>query len=877
MRGKLGLGVVVALFALLAAPAPAAQDDDDVDWNPWSHQCSLSLVIDEQGTASITLVIQVEKSSDVRPKEVEQALNKVFGDSLRDVRRQKISGVTSVTARAEKVFPPEDGVIEGDLDLSPLAELLQAKGLERLDVSIMAMPRGPSLEDLQRLRPKHYHVSTASPEPVHFVLDHRPPEWTRPAGILAGLFLVPIGLVFWRRWAALRAAGDPAVAWYRFWRWVHWITLGTWGVWLTGMAVLRGRELFLFSLPGTGGYAIDWIVTLAPPWLVMLLCGAVSQEVFARLSKADITKTEILRRTASGLAVKLIPLLLVLVGLWALIEQRHQAAVAWLFAAWGVRMAGAWLASGQQSLTPHAVTTGELRDRIFTMARQAGVILKQLYILPTGKMRQANAFALRGQSVIITDHLLQSLSRREVDAIAAHELGHLKYRHHTWLLAIVLGVLFVGPMIWGPILPIALLGSSLRYLPVGLVLALVIFYFVSRRFELQTDSYAAWLTGDPEALITGLIRVHKLNLMPMRWGKWEEGLLTHPSTDRRLEAIARHNGISRQRLEELVNETQTGADQPLSETYGLPQELSGQDLIFSTALKLKYRKRIGRAHLAAVLLVPGLFAAGAWWAGLTGPVVWGVLACGLILTGLTVIVLDNYSPLWAYSEVRRRLNENMKSQGLDSAAAGGIFVGFAPDSSLKLYEGYTNWDFGFLFLQADRLCYVGEQTRFALRRDQVTSTYLGPSFPRWWPSSVLYITWVDQGRGGTFNLRSGEARSMRQMGRETLALEQLLRRWQSGDSQVTEPSNIPPGLTELASPAIGEVTAAPLQALRKPPAWLRDSGLIFLLGIALSVLLGLPLRPDEGGIGWYTPAVAFVTFWVLRLPLLTDRRFWKST
>src|SRR5262249_34837083 len=185
----------------------------------------------------------------------------------------------------------------------------------------------------------------------------------------------------------------------------------------------------------------------------------------------------------------------------------------------------------------------------------------------------------------------------------------------------------------------------------------------------------------------------------------------------------------------------------------------------------------------------------------------------------------------------------MKSRGMDPAASGGVFVGFAPDSSLKLYEGYTNWDFGFLFLEPDRLCYVGEQTRFALRRDQVTSLYLAPGFPRWCSSPVLYITWVDQERSGTINLRTGDARSMRQMGRETQALEQTLQRWPGGDSSGTKsPAERPPALAGLSSPAIGEVTAAPLQALRKPSAWLRDSGVIFLLGFALSVLVGLPLR-----------------------------------
>jgi Zn-dependent protease with chaperone function len=910
------LGAVIAVFALLAGPAGAAQDDGkDADWDTPSNTCHLSLGIFEGGTATVSLAIPLQKPSDLRLEQIEQALAKALGASLRNVRRNQSPNLVTIIGRAEKAFPPTDGRIEGDLDMARLAELLHPMSVDQIDVSITDMLTPVRTLSSMRMRTWQYEISTASPQPVHFVLADRPAGLTRAAGILAGLFLAPIAIVLGRRWAVLRAADlEPALAWYRFWRWVHWITLGTWVVWLTVVAALRDNESLPLSLGGVAGFAaVQWIVMVVPPWIVMLVCSAVSQDVFARLTKAELTKREILQRASAGIAARLLPLLLAAIGIGSVLQGGYQTGILWLAAALIVRIVGSRLALPGQGLAPHAVTTGELRDRIFTLARQAGVALKQLYILPTGKMPQANAFAMRGGNVIITDHLLQSLSRREVDAIAAHELGHLKFHHPTWLLGIFFAVI-LAPIFWEPLLPYWWQMSWLRYVPVSLVLALVGLYFVSRRFEYQTDSYAAWLTGDAEALITGLIKVHKLSLLPMRWGKWEEGLVTHPSTDRRLEAIARQNGISRQQLQEIVDRAdltprppslrgngeevllpsplwggaggEVGHPQDPSAPYSLPQHLSGKEVIFSTALKSKYLMRIARTFFAAVLLVPGLVAAAAWWGGLTGPAQWGALAGGVILTAAVVVVLTNYLPLWAYGEVRRRLSEKLNAQGIpplylppasggDTEGGGGIFVTLAPDSEPRLYEGFTNWDFGFLFLLADRLYYVGEQTRFALRRDQVPSLHLGGGIPRWWPAPHLYLTWKDPERGteGTFNVRPGQVRSMRQLRRETQNLEHTLRHWLEERPAADE---IPSALADLSSPAIGEVTSAPVQTLLRPQAWLRESGLVFLLGIALSVLLGLPLRPEEGGIAWYTPIVAVLAIWVQKLPLLMGRRFRKN-
>src|SRR5258706_53892 len=81
----------------------------------------------------------------------------------------------------------------------------------------------------------------------------------------------------------------------------------------------------------------------------------------------------------------------------------------------GVVLAGAvfvsrigllWLQLRAMGIAPHAVTAGPLRDRIFGLAGQAGVRLQQLYVVPMARGRMANAFAVRGNLVVLTDYLL---------------------------------------------------------------------------------------------------------------------------------------------------------------------------------------------------------------------------------------------------------------------------------------------------------------------------------------------------------------------------------------------------------------------------------------------------------------------------------------
>jgi hypothetical protein len=84
------------------------------------------------------------------------------------------------------------------------------------------------------------------------------------------------------------------------------------------------------------------------------------------------------------------------------------------------------------------------------------------------------------------------------------------------------------------------------------VLTLLIRYFLSRRFEYSADEFATLVTGAPEAMITALVKVSKMNLMPIYWGAWDEQLATHPATIRRANAIAKRHRIPGNRLQALL-------------------------------------------------------------------------------------------------------------------------------------------------------------------------------------------------------------------------------------------------------------------------------------------------------------------------------------
>ena len=146
------------------------------------------------------------------------------------------------------------------------------------------------------------------------------------------------------------------------------------------------------------------------------------------------------------------------------------------------------------------------------------------------------------------------------------------------------------------------------------MLGLTGFYFLSRHFENVADATAVRLTGDPEAQITGLLRISRLNFMPIQWGKLSESWLTHPSMVRRAQRIAAAGGMAPERLQEILFRCNAEAVQrdtvmptvPAEDRYAVP--VANDPEIIRGAVRHRAMAKLKLwALLAVYVLPPALF------------------------------------------------------------------------------------------------------------------------------------------------------------------------------------------------------------------------------------------------------------------------------
>lgn len=108
--------------------------------------------------------------------------------------------------------------------------------------------------------------------------------------------------------------------------------------------------------------------------------------------------------------------------------------------------------------------------------------------------------------LVLTDGLLEQVPRRQVQAVMAHEVGHVRHRHMIWLLICLLATLVLGQwclelmvfMAPGLFRDPAGLGAILQ-LVLLLGVVFVLFGWMSKRFERQADTFAVQhLSADVE-------------------------------------------------------------------------------------------------------------------------------------------------------------------------------------------------------------------------------------------------------------------------------------------------------------------------------------------------------------------------------------------
>jgi len=187
----------------------------------------------------------------------------------------------------------------------------------------------------------------------------------------------------------------------------------------------------------------------------------------------------------------------------------------------------------------------ELERSCRELAQRMGVRVRSFRSYPGRSERKATAVQLgvlpRLRYVLISDYLLDQLEPIEVDAVVAHELGHIRGRHLLLKLAAVAGVwALLAGLLSGfaysvrrptdALMPILLVLLVILAVPVGLV---IVQGLLGIRLEARADAAAADTVG-VRALAAALVRTAELNDTKSDPNWWQSIANQHPGLDDRL-------------------------------------------------------------------------------------------------------------------------------------------------------------------------------------------------------------------------------------------------------------------------------------------------------------------------------------------------------
>jgi hypothetical protein len=325
--------------------------------------------------------------------------------------------------------------------------------------------------------------------------------------------------------------------------------------------------------------------------------------------------------------------------------------------------------------------------------------------------------------------------------------------------------------------------------------------------------------------------------------------------------LADRAGIPPERLREILDRPGSGEDRypPLPALPGTSP--AADPRVFSLEFKRRTSARQAWTRLALEIAVPALVAylvRRQHWQG--SPLAAAYLA-GLVPAFLLPRLAVRSLAAGATRSLRRGIRDKLARDGLTPEAWDGMFVALSPHAGPRNYESFTVWDYGFLVLAGDRLCYLGDRTRFVLDRASVKDVSIGPGALGWRPRRV-YVTWRDgRGAGGVFNLVLSGRRWPWGSGAKADVLRRRLRDWLA---QLAPSSAVPPPLRDLPAPDFGAVASESLAKLASSSNLL---GLLVLrvpFAVVASFLLGLSFTGDGGAGGWYVLlTVALLQAWAV--------------
>ena len=189
--------------------------------------------------------------------------------------------------------------------------------------------------------------------------------------------------------------------------------------------------------------------------------------------------------------------------------------------------------------------TGYDRDRIEDLCKRAGVKYAEILYWPIfgGRMITAGVMGLtrKFRYILVTDALLRILEPEEINAVIAHEIGHVKKNHLLFYLGFFTGfmllsyatfdliiyfVVFTEPM-YKFISSTGFSQTTMTSAAFSLITILIfivyfryIFGYFMRNFERQADLYVYTLFNSGKPLITTLEKIASSSGQPMDKPNW---------------------------------------------------------------------------------------------------------------------------------------------------------------------------------------------------------------------------------------------------------------------------------------------------------------------------------------------------------------------
>ena len=189
---------------------------------------------------------------------------------------------------------------------------------------------------------------------------------------------------------------------------------------------------------------------------------------------------------------------------------------------------------------------GELRSRLEALLSRSGVREQRLFLQKSSaRSAQANAQvsgSARAPRIVLSDTLIAMLKADEIEAVVAHELGHIQRGHLRFQLLMIgaasfLMVMVAAALTAGIAEPVTRLALAWALLPSLWFAALPLANYWYRRFEFEADDSAA-RNASAAALARALRRLTANNRNAPVADRWYERVYhTHPATSARLDRL----------------------------------------------------------------------------------------------------------------------------------------------------------------------------------------------------------------------------------------------------------------------------------------------------------------------------------------------------